>query len=381
MSTLRRLHDAPTADLALAVVLGIAGAGAILTGEVDEGSVWITLPVVAVTAGAVAVRRRWTLVSAAAVTAATMAQATWGDRSPGTLMALVTVLVVAYSTGAESEEGSAGVGLAVLLLGQFYGEWRDHGSDYPFIVIELGGVWLLGRAARSLRSRASHAEQRQRELARLAVAEERARIARELHDVVAHGLSVIAVQADAAEATLARDPGSAASALRVIQGSAREALADMRQLLHVLRAEEPGEQAPREPARGLADLPGLVAAMLDAGLPLRASVEPGLTAPAGIELAVFRIAQEGLTNVLRHAGPVPTTLEVRRAGGALVVRVRNSAPSTDALVRGPRLSTGHGLIGVRERVLAAGGSLSADRTPDGGFELTAELPLPEAAGS
>jgi signal transduction histidine kinase len=336
---------------------------------VHERPLALTLPVAVATSLSLLGRTRAPLVAAAVVAMGNVVQALWGSESPGTLMALVIILVVAYSLGAEAEESVAAVGLGLMLAALFTTEWLDDGSDYAFIAIELGGAWLLGRAARSWRSRATYAEQHQRDLALLAVADERTRIARELHDVVAHGLSVIAVQSDAAEAALARDPALAEAPLRAIRASARDALADMRQLLHVLRTDDVDDRAP---ARGLDDLPDLVEAARLAGLPLDSEVrvEPGL--PAGLSLAVYRITQEALTNVRKHAGTVRTCLEVVADAGRVTVRVVNDPPAVSPVTD---FSTGHGLLGARERALAAGGTFRAGPTAQGGFELVAVLPV------
>lgn len=364
---MRSIVGIPALDVALATVLLIASAGGLLTGEVDEKPLAITLPVALVSALSMLGRTRAPLAATTVTSAGTVVQAIWGSTAPESLMSLVIVLVLAYSVGAECEEGRAAAGLGILTGALFIGEWLDGGADYAFIVIVLGGAWLVGRATRTLRQRATFAEQHQRDLARLAVAEERTRIARELHDVVAHGLSVIAVQADAAEAALSKDPQRAAEPLRAIRGSAREALDDMRQMLHVLRDDADDGLVP---ARGLADLEPLVTGLRDAGLPLETDIRLGASVPAGVELAAFRIAQEGLTNVLKHAGPVPTRLMVESDGDAVRVSVRNAGGAQLAAA-----SSGHGLVGARERARAAGGTLRSGNTDDGGFEMTATLPL------
>jgi signal transduction histidine kinase len=370
-----RVYDVPVTDLALALLLVVASVGAILTGEVDEGSVWVTIPVALVSGTAVAVRTRWPLVAAVAVAAAGLAQALLGTESPGTIMALVAILVVVYTAGAECEEGPASVALTAVLGSALLEEWLDHGTDYAFVTIELGGIWLLGRAVSSWRGRATYAEQHQRDLARLAVAAERTRIARELHDVVAHSLSVIAVQADAAEAALEDEQSRVGDALRAIRGSAREALRDMRQMLYLLRVEDDVAPDDRTPARGLADLPQLVAGMRDAGLPVDADIRVPDDVPSGLGLAAYRIAQEGLTNVRRHAGTVPTRLRVIGLDHELRVEVHNDEPTNHVTSSGASaLSTGLGLIGVRERIRAAGGSLDAGPGAEGGFSLVARLP-------
>lgn len=370
-----RLYGVPVTDIALALLLVVASLGAILTGEVDEGSWWVTIPVALVGGAAVAVRTRWPLVAAVAVALAGLLQSLLGTGSPGTIMALVAILLVVYTAGAECEEGTASVALAAVLGSALLEEWLDGGSDYAFVTIELGGIWLLGRAVRSWRVRATYAEQHQRDLARLEVAAERTRIARDLHDVVAHSLSVIAVQADAAEAALDVDPSRVGQALRAIRGSARDALGDMRQMLYLLRVEDDVERDDRAPARGLSDLPQLVAGMRDAGLTVDADIQVPDGLPSGLGLAVYRIAQEGLTNVRRHAGPVATRLLVTGRDRELRVEVHNEAPA-DGSAPSPAasLSTGLGLVGVRERIQAAGGSLDAGPDADGGFTLVARLP-------
>jgi signal transduction histidine kinase len=358
-------------DVVLAVVLLVAAVGGLLTREIHETPWTVTVPVAVVTSLSLLGRTRWPLVAAVVAAVANVAQAVWADQPPGSVVSLVVILLLAYGVGVECEEALAACGLAVLLLSSYFTDWREGGSDYVFITVLLGGSWLLGRAVRTWRTRATTAEQHQRDVAKLAVAEERTRIARELHDVVAHGLSVIAVQADAAEAALERDPALAGEPLRAIRTSARDALSDMRQLLEVLRTEGSDERAP---ARGLADLPRLVEGMRASGLPLEAEIRVAEDVPAGLSLTIFRIAQEGLTNVRTHAGAVPTHLEVVGEAGEVRVRVANEAGAPLPAEQGGGLR-GHGLIGVRERVRAAGGTVTAGPTAAGGFEIDVVLPL------
>ena len=194
----------------------------------------------------------------------------------------------------------------------------------------------------------------------VAVSEERARIARELHDVVAHGVSVIAVQADAAEAALAHDPERAASPLRSIRGSAHDALAEMRRMVGVL-----GETHERGPQPGLAQLPALIE---QSGATLEVDGEPR-PVPASLDLAAYRIVQEALTNVRKHAGGVPTTVRLIWRPDALALRVRDHGPGPNGG------GEGHGLVGMRERVRIHGGRLHTGPAAGGGFEVHAELPL------
>ncbi|WP_298131450.1 histidine kinase [Micropruina sp.] len=367
------LGQLPVIDGVLALALCVLAVGGLLTGQVQEQPWAVTVPIAVVSTLAIALRTRYPITVAVLVSTLAVAQALFAGGISSTLWALVVFLIVAYTVAAECDEGRALLGLGLVLGAQFLGEWLGHGSDYAFDTLVFGGVWLFGRGTRGWRTRATYAEQHRDELARVAVADERARIARELHDVVAHSLSVIAVQADAAEAALAKEPALAAAPMRAIRGSAREALVDMRQLLHVLRAEAPADAGNLTPARGIADLTQLVGTMREAGLPIEADIRAGESLSSGVQLAVYRIAQEGLTNVRKHAGAVPTRLLVVRDGDTLRIEVRN-APSPRAGATGMP-STGHGLIGLRERVHAAGGTLDAGATPEGGFELVARLPL------
>lgn len=375
----RVLGGLAVTDVVLAAALCVLAVGGLVTGQVQERPLALTLPIAVVSTAAVAARSRFPVLVAGLVSVLAVTQAVLAGSASHTLWALVVFLVSAYTVAAERDEAGALVGLGFVLGGQFLCEWLDHGTDYAFDALVFGGVWLFGRGTRAWRNQAMSAEQHRHDLARIAVAEERTRIARDLHDVVAHSLSVIAVQADAAEAALAKDPARAAAPMRAIRDSARDALSDMRQLLHVLRTDhdQPGDGA-LEPARGLHDLPRLVERMRESGLPVHADIRADGALSAGLELAAFRVAQEGLTNVRKHAGAVPTRLVVTQGADELRVEIRNEAPATPA----PKssLSTGLGLVGVRERVHAAGGTLEANQTTTGGFDLVVRLPLDPAEG-
>lgn len=362
----------PVLDVALAAVLCVFAVGGLVTGQVHEHPLGVTLPIAAFSTAIVALRTRFPLAVAVLVAGMAVAQALLAGSESATLWALVVFLVVSYTVGVECEEGTALLGLGVVLGAQFLGEWLSDGSDYPFDALVFGGAWLVGRGTRSWRSQATYAEQHQHDLARIAVVEERARIARELHDVVAHSLSVIAVQADAAEAALLKDPQRAGPPMRAIRGSARDALGDMRQLLHVLRADGDESLDARIPPRGVADLPQLIASVRESGVPLDVELRPLGALSSGTDLAVYRIVQEGLTNARKHAGDVPTSLCVERRDDELYVEVANApaAESHNATVD----STGMGLIGVRERVTATGGRVQCGPTDAGGFRLAVWLP-------
>jgi signal transduction histidine kinase len=365
----RSVGGFPVRDLALGGLVLLIAVASILAGKPDEGPLAVTLPLGVLLAIAVAGRTRVPVLAAGVSTAAGLLQTLLAS-SPGSLWALAVYLVLTYSVAAERDEGLAAVGGAVIVGGQVLQERFDRGTDYVFIVLVFGGAWLLGRGIRQWRERATYAETHQQDLARLAVAEERVRIARELHDVVAHAVSVIAVQADAAEAALGHDPSLAGEPLRAIRTSAREALTDMRQMLSVLRpADEP--EAGRGPARGLADIDQLVAGMRAAGLPLEVVIDTeALDLAPAVDLAVYRIAQEALTNVMKHAGRVPTSLRVSATAGRVEVRVSNEAGRP-----GRQPGGGHGLVGIRERVASVHGSLVAGPDRSGSFVVAATLPL------
>jgi len=201
------------------------------------------------------------------------------------------------------------------------------------------------------------------------VAAERARIARELHDVVAHSVSIIAVQAGAAESLVERDPARAREHLGAVRRTAREALTEMRRLLDVLREDEPAYA----PQPTLATLAALVEETRRAGVPVElvreGSDDP---LPPGVDLAAYRIVQEALTNVRRHAGSAPTRVRIRHAAGAVEVEVVNGPATSPG--EGP--GGGRGLLGMRERVRLYGGSLDAG-PEDGGFAVRARLPVEE----
>ena len=367
----------PLLDVVLAAALCVLAVGGLVTGAVDERPLAMTLPIAVLSTVVIALRTRFPVPVAALVALLAVAQTVWGNGQSETLWSLVVFLVLSYTVGAECDEAPALLGLGMTLGGQFVCQWIDHGSDYAFDALVFGGVWLFGRGTRSWRKQATYAEQHRHDLARIAVAHERARIARELHDVVAHSLSVIAVQADAAEAALEKDPARAAAPMRAIRGSARDALGDMRQLLHVLRADEGQPADALAPARGVADLAQLVVTMRDSGMPLEAHLGPLGALSSGTGLTVYRIVQEGLTNARKHAGDVPTVLRVARDGNELTVQIVNASAGEARAIQQDS-STGLGLVGVRERVGAADGRVESGPTPDGGWRLAVWLPVHDA---
>jgi signal transduction histidine kinase len=225
------------------------------------------------------------------------------------------------------------------------------------------------RRAQHLRALAGTLQDEGAEQARAAVAEERERIARELHDVVAHGVSAVVVQAEAAEELLATDPAGTRESLWTIQRLSREALNEMRQALGILR-DGSGEQS-LAPQPTLAELPGLIDRNRAAGLAVRFEVEGApRPLPPGLEVSAYRVVQEGLTNVRRHARGAPAVVSLRYRPAALEIEIADDGPGAHALEG----AGGHGLIGMRERVTFFGGEFSAATRGEGGFAVTATFP-------
>jgi signal transduction histidine kinase len=232
----------------------------------------------------------------------------------------------------------------------------------------------IGSRLRAQLALAAQTERTEAEQSRRAVLEERARIARELHDVVAHHMSLIAVRAETAPYRLADLPESARAEFGSLSEVAREALVEMRRLLGVLRHDQPAALAPQPQ---LADLPALIDAAREAGVPVELSASPALgLVPPGVGVCAYRIVQESLSNASQHAPGAAVTVSVGQEAGAVLLRVANG-PGGPAGPSGDGQGPGHGLTGMRERVALLGGSLSAGPAPDGGFVVSAVLPLEE----
>jgi signal transduction histidine kinase len=229
----------------------------------------------------------------------------------------------------------------------------------------------------ALRERARIAEDTQRALAEQAVADERRRIARELHDVVAHHVSVMGVLATGTRRILRRDPDAADEALGTIEETSRTALREMRRLLDVLRTDaEPAAELVPQP--DLAGVAALVEQVREAGLPVTLRVDGGpVELDPGVALTVYRIVQEALTNALKHAGAATAEVRLAFGGAALTVEIVDTG-------RGPRpgaVPIGHGLVGMRERVALYGGSLHTGPRPGGGFRVHARMPIEQLSGA
>jgi signal transduction histidine kinase len=255
------------------------------------------------------------------------------------------------------------------------------GLTGPFtatIVFTAGTIALdsIGSRWRTQRALVAQTERADVERARRAVLEERARIARELHDVVAHHMSLIAVRAESAPYRLGDLPESARAEFGSLSEVAREALAEMRRLLGVLRHDQPAGLAPQPQ---LSDLPALIDATRRAGVSVELSVPTALDqVPSGVAVCAYRIVQESLSNASQHAPGAAVTVSVDHDADAVLLRVANG-PGGPVGPSANEPGPGHGLTGMRERVALLGGSLSAGPAPDGGFVVSAVLPLGEAA--
>lgn len=275
--------------------------------------------------------------------------------------------------------GLAGAGVAAVdwLRGYGAGDLTPQNVTAYFVTIALFVVvaWTLGTLGRTRQAYVDalveRGERIQREAAQqatLAAMEERHRIAREMHDVVAHSLTTIVVQADGAGAAAQQDPAVAVPALETIAGTGREAIAELRRMLGLLRSEEAGVPAPQP---RLSDLPGLLEDVRAAGTPVTWELADLPAVTDGVALTVFRIVQEALSNVRKHAGPgASATVGVRVDGPEMVVEVRDDGRGAGAYDDG----RGLGLTGMRERVAAHGGTLVAGPVPGGGFSVCARIP-------
>jgi signal transduction histidine kinase len=385
-NALKRGLDPVRLDCLVAVLLLCAlqieiWAGGHQHGRVEQALIAITLTV------AVAIRRRWMLEALLLACAAFVVKlGFFSDQSgQGGALGLVALLLLFYGAGAFLDERRAWFALAIsVALGTAVGLSKSGVIGALFGVVAFVLLpWTVGRARRLALQRERAARElaervdSERELhVRAAALGERARLAREIHDVIAHSVSVMVIQAAGARTVMDLEPDRAETALRSVERAGREALAEMRRLLGVLAdGKDPRALAPQP---GLEDLPELVASTRSAGL--RASIriegEPVAVSP-GLSLCAYRVVQEALTNTLKHAGATRAQVNVSWCPGALELEVIDAGGERTEPAPG---SSGHGIAGMCERAALHGGTVEAGPAPGGGFVVQARIPLLAGTG-
>jgi signal transduction histidine kinase len=366
--------DAVVAVVAIAVSWAILSADSIDWPAGSRDPDGLAYALVVVVNAPIAFRRR---ALGAALALALGAELVYAARQYPPFLAPAVPLIV-YLAATRLDDRRSRVVLIVAAAASWIGTTLAAGATDPQSVLIIAGVWFLGHYVRTrrllvaeLEQRAVDLEREREERAGRAVAEERLRIARELHDVLAHTMSVVAVQAGTGRLVGTNHPGEAIKALTAVEETARSAMNEMRQILTVLRAD--GDTgASVTPTPGLDDLAALVAQVAEAGVAVDVRVEgKPRPVPTGVGLAAYRIAQEALTNVIKHAGPAHASVVVRYTDHDVTVEVRDDGHATAATPS----TGGHGLVGMRERAAVHGGELLAGPAPDGGFRVSARLPL------
>jgi signal transduction histidine kinase len=381
VSIARRLRP-PTGDAVLAVaVAALLVVGALATQRADPGEydlTWWGATMLAGSGLALAWRRLWPLAVALVVGVLDVAYGVADQPDPPLQIA---TLVALYTVAAQCRRRTTVLIVVILPVGVMVAALLAGDSslqDYYRAALPALGALLVGD---QVRERSAAAEAERQHAAADAVVHERQRIARELHDVVAHHVSMVVVQAEAGAAGAEAD-GDDAAAMRFdgIADTGRVAMSELRRLLGVLR--EDTERQGTEPQPGIAAVPALVARVRAAGLPVDLVTEgEPRTLPDGIDVSAYRIVQEALTNVVRHAGSVPTTVRIGWSASAVELDVSDEGARTPdasdahdgAAVDG---GGGRGLVGIRERVALLGGSLRVGRRAAGGYEVVAHLPTP-----
>ena len=370
LSRLRRFPlDPVKVDWALAVLLTVGAQLAIWLGsDAPHHRLGAALVAPAITAP-IAVRRRYpALVGTAVPLVAAVDHDLWDPQFVGYPVATICALyaLTAWTPPRRFALGFALV-VAVYLAFSVGGTFPNNGVTFAVVTAV---VMLLVRRVLGDRERRTRVAERERDVAaREAVVEERARIARELHDAIAHNVSMMVVQAGAERRVLDGTGGSTREVLETIERIGRGALTEMRRLVGMLRSDTADQLAPQP---GLSELPMLVTQVREAGLPveLRVEGEPR-NLPVGIELSAYRIVQEALTNALKHAGEAHASVRVHYGADSLELEIVDDGGGAAA----PVSNGGHGLVGMRERVALYGGRLDAGRRPSGGFAVRVLLPI------
>src|SRR4051794_1481806 len=360
------------AELELALSSGIQGSP-LLNAIAAAGA---TLPI--------AVRRRWPLAAAITVAAVVAGQeALGGDLTENSITPLLSFPMVVYGVSAYCDRRRAFVGLAAVLSLVWVEVLLSDdtmGGDFLFTALLVFGPWLAGRIvatrvelANELSDKADRLEREQEKQAQLAVAQERSRIARELHDVVAHNVSVMVVQAAAARRMIDHDTNKAKDALGSVEQTGRAALKEMRRMVGMLGQGE--DELLLTPQPSMDELDSLIERAREAGLEVDLVIEgERKRLESGVDLSAFRIVQEALRNTLKHAGPARATIKLLYGDNDVEVDVSDNGRGVRAATENGAV-TGQGLVGMRERVAMLGGEIEAGYRKDGGFGVHARLPL------
>lgn len=392
-----RFGGGGAADAAVAVIVALFVGYAIVEppGPSSSWPAWSAWPLAAVVSVPIAGRRRWpwamlglacTAGVAATVAGAVAAGAIWVTFVP---TVLVLYQVAATASAAWSVAGLVGCAFgAVTAVLIFYARVlpdlapaAEPSELPPYWPVEIGAIcvfltaaWAIGTVVRWKRDTTARVV---RHLAEAAVADERRRIARELHDVIGHSMSLIAVKATVANHVADARPQEVRAALAVIEQTSRSTLTEIHRVLDLLRSDGDPEQA-RLSVPGMADLPELAAHARSAGVEVDLTVREETAPPRAVAVSVYRIVQQALTNVVTHAAPTRCSVTVDVDGREAVIEVVDDGPRHG---RPPRPGHGgHGLIGMRERAMMYGGTFSAGRRPEGGFRVSARLPY-DASGT
>ena len=395
-ATYREWVSSPWADVALAAGLTLMGQLELRSAEQGGAGGLAQGMALLVQTAPVALRRTHTALAACVSALGLIAEALLMEPT-NTLAGLLAGLILIYSVGRHLSGRILYLSTVVMFAGlsMHVAALPSSGpGDLAFAWLFSAVAWGLGRGGQR-RAEAAEAARRLAELTRAehdaqlasAVAEERARIAREMHDVVAHGMSVMVVQAAAAEHLIAEHPEQARAPLATVRETGQQSLAEMRRLLGLLRTGSgatPDDD--RAPQPTLSQVPAMVAQLQAAGMPVTLSMAGPESAPVdvppGLDLCAYRIVQESLTNALKHGRGAPTTVAVRTSESEVELTITTSGPSSDGHRVEPATSAadgdapGHGLIGMQERVGVYGGTLIARAQPDGGFLVHAHLPVP-----
>lgn len=376
-------------DAVLALVLAVTAVAPVLAGVPAFGRpLWLGTVLALCSTLPLAWRRRWPIPVAACLLFATGADLVAAAPHEAALQPFIALVIAGYTVGSRAEGRfsvalPAGLALAaapVFVLG--LADNQSIGNEITSYVW-LVAAWVVGRVMRAVRLRSHELEianaalADQREIAaQAAVTVERGRIAREIHDVIAHNVSMMVVQADAAARVLRANEPQVRSALETIAGTGRQTVDEMRHLLGVLRTVD-DESADRAPQPGLADLEHLAESLGRTGMPVTWRIEGRpQPLPRALDLSAYRIVQEALTNSMKHAHGSHAQVVVRFGEACLHLEISDTGGTGD---RSPGPGGGHGILGMRERATLFGGTVTAGPTPQG-FRVTATLPIPPAAG-